>query len=195
MALQLDLNKRYTYADYLTWMDEARRELIDGFIKLMTPAPTRKHQNISGNLFYFLKDYLRKGHCHVFHAPFDVRLSKNGEKEGNKIYTVVQPDISIICDPAKLDERGCIGPPDMIVEIVSRHNPERDIKEKFRVYQEHGVAEYWIVFPNDKAVSVFLLGADSKYQLVGMYAGDDLIPVNSFNGDLQVHVEDIFEES
>lgn len=191
---QLNIHKRYTYADYLTWMDDKRRELIDGFVKLMTPAPAKKHQLLSGNLYGFIWQYLRKKKCQVFHAPFDVRLPENDEKEGNKIHTVVQPDICVICDSEKLDERGCLGAPDMIIEIVSKKNPERDVKEKFALYQKHGVKEYWIVFPNDETVNVFLLDENDKYQMVSMYAGNDKIPVNIFKGDLLVDVKEVFED-
>ncbi|MDR2763658.1 MAG: Uma2 family endonuclease, partial [Tannerella sp.] len=94
MELFLDTAKRYTYADYLTWRDDRRRELVNGFIRMMTPAPRLKHQEISGNLFVDIHNIIKKnrGKCKVFHAPFDVRLPKNGEKEDNLIDTVVQPD-------------------------------------------------------------------------------------------------------
>jgi len=118
-TLRLNPNKRYSYADYLTWFDDKRRELIDGFINLMTPAPAMKHQNISMNISYEIKHYLKNKLCKVFHAPFDVRLPMGDTKNDNEIYTVVQPDITVICDHDKMDERGGIGAPDFIVEILS----------------------------------------------------------------------------
>ena len=115
MELTLDSTKRYTYADYLTWADDVRRELIEGFIKLF-PAPRRVHAKISRNIVWYLETVVRKnkGTCEVYDAPFDVRLPKNGDTANDKIYNVVQPDICIVCDPSKLDERGCCGAPDMI---------------------------------------------------------------------------------
>ncbi len=192
-TLNLDLNKRYTYADYLTWMDDVRRELLDGFIKLMTPAPSRKHQEISFNLSGILRYYLIHTQCKAYYAPSDVRLPNDKiHKDDKQIYSVVQPDLYIVCDLSKLDDRGCLGAPDLIIEIVSANNSRRDIKDKFDLYQEHGVREYWIVNPNDENVSVFFLDEKGKYQLVGMYAGDDQIPVNIFKGDLKVDLAEVF---
>ena len=190
-TFNLDLTKRYTYADYLTWIDDKRRELIDGFIQLMTPAPKRKHQGISSFLHYSIFSYLKNKKCKIYTAPFDVRLSKDGETGDDKIYTVVQPDISVICDLQKLDDRGCIGAPDLIVEILSPSTAKKDMNDKFVLYQEVGVKEYWIVNPNDENINVFLLDKKGKYQLIGMYAGDMGVKVNIFN-DLVIKLEDIF---
>jgi Uma2 family endonuclease len=192
-TLNLDLNKRYTYADYLTWMDSVRRELYNGIINLMTPAPSRKHQRISTKLIRIFDVFLDNRACEVYHAPSDVRLVKDQISKDNKqIYTVVQPDIYVVCDLSKLDDRGCLGAPDLIVEIVSANNSKRDIKDKFEIYQEHGVREYWIVNPNDENVTVFVLDENGKFQFRGMYAGDDKIPVNIFTGDLEVDLTEVF---
>jgi len=191
-TLNLDINKRYTYADYLTWMDDKRRELFDGMVKLMTPAPNRKHQGASANLFGICWTYLRNKNCKIYHPPSDVRLPKGTNKKDEVIFTVVQPDLYVVCDLSKLDEKGCLGAPDFIIEIVSPGSSKRDIKDKFEIYQEHGVREYWIVYPNDETVSVFVLDGKGKYQLKGMYAGDDKIPVNIFNGDLQIDLTEVF---
>ena len=192
-TLNLDMNKRYTYDDYLTWMDNVRRELYDGFIKLMTPAPSRNHQRISTNLVSIFWNFLRHKSCEVYHAPSDVRLPKDKSNHNDKsIYTVVQPDIYVICDLSKMDDKGCFGAPDLIVEIVSASNSKRDIKDKFEIYQEHGVREYWIVNPNDENVTVFVLDENGKFQFRGMYAGDDKIPVNIFKGDLDVDLTEVF---
>ncbi len=122
-TLNLDADKRYTYADYLTWMDNVRRELFDGFIKLMTPAPSRKHQKISAKMMKIWGVYLENKPCEVYHAPSDVRLPKGKQIKNNaQIYTVLQPDIYVICDLLKMDERGCLGAPDLIIEIVSANN-------------------------------------------------------------------------
>jgi Uma2 family endonuclease len=192
-TLNLDFNKRYAYSDYLTWRDDVRRELFDGFIKLMTPAPSRRHQEISVNLSGLLRNYLVRKTCRVYHAPSDVRLPKVTSKKNDKdIYTVVQPDIYVVCNLLKLDDRGCIGAPDLIIEIISPTNSQRDTKDKFEIYQSHGVREYWIVSPNDELVNVFVLDDSGKFQFKGLYAGDDKIPVNIFNGDLAIDLTEVF---
>ena len=192
MELTLDLNKRYTYADYLTWWDDVRRELIEGFIKLL-PAPRPIHSEVSFNISVNLGAILKKqkGKCKVYPAPFDVRLPKNGETENGKIYTVVQPDISIICDLSKIDENGCLGAPDMIVEILSPSNLKRDVHEKFVLYEKSGVKEYWIVHPTDKTVHVFLLQNDGKYDAGTFYERKGKAPVHVFD-DYTIDLEDIF---
>ncbi len=192
-TLNLDLNKRYTYADYLTWMDDKRRELFGGFIKMMTPAPSRRHQKVSTKLTRILDTFLDDKKCEVYHAPSDVRLPENKkDKNDQTIYTVVQPDIYVVCDLSKLDDKGCLGAPDLIIEIVSPKNLRRDVKDKFELYQQHGVREYWIVNPNEEYVNVFVLDENGKYRLVGMYPGDDEIPVNIFNGEFALDLKDVF---
>jgi Uma2 family endonuclease len=195
MELQLDLNKRYTFADYLTWIDDKRRELIDGFIQMMSPAPTSNHQSIEINRATKLKSYIKKNKKYkIFVAPFDVRLPNSGnDKNNDHIYTVVQPDICIICDLSKIDTRGCLGAPDMIVEIVSPATVKRDVEEKFQLYQKHGVREYWIVFPEDKSLNVFVLDETGTYKLAGMYATGSKVKVNIFD-DLIIDLAEVFED-
>ncbi len=192
-SLNLDLNKRYSYADYLTWLDDKRRELYDGIIKLMTPAPSIKHQELSVNLTWIIRDYLRGKKCKLFHAPSDVRFPEGKDKKDKNIYTVVQPDIYVVCDLTKLDDKGCLGAPDLIIEIVSKGSLKRDVKDKFEIYQMHGVKEYWIVNPNEQYVNVFVLTAKGKYQIAGMFTIEDKIPVKIFNGDLEVDLAEVFE--
>lgn len=192
-TLNLDMNKRYTYADYLTWMDDVRRELFNGVVKLMTPAPARKHQEISFNLSGILRNYLLGRNCRGFSAPSDVRLPKNGKDKNDKdIYTVVQPDIYVVCNLSRLDDKGCLGAPDFIIEIVSAQHAKRDVREKFDLYEKHGVKEYWIVNPNDENVNVFVLDENGKYQFRGIFAGDDKIPVNIFDGKLKIDLTEVF---
>jgi len=192
-SLNPDMNKRYTYADYLTWMDDVRRELYDGFIKLMTPAPSIRHQDISTNFMRILSIFLYKKECKLYHAPTDVRFPKNTKSNSDtQVYTVLQPDLFVVCDLSKLDARGCLGPPDLVIEIVSPKNSKRDLKDKFDIYQEYGVREYWIVNPSDENVTVFISDKNGKFQLVGMYAENDKIPVNIFNGDLEVDLTEVF---
>ncbi|MGB1282992.1 MAG: Uma2 family endonuclease, partial [Polaribacter sp.] len=157
---QLDLNKTYTYADYLLWQFSERVELIKGKIFKMSPAPKRIHQDISRNIEFKLFAHLRKQPCKVYYAPFDVRLSK--KKKDQLIETVVQPDICVICDEKKLDDRGCLGAPDLIVEILSPSTKKKDITDKFNLYEENGVREYWIVDPDNQTLLKYVL-KDKKY--------------------------------
>ncbi|MDD4741491.1 MAG: Uma2 family endonuclease [Bacteroidales bacterium] len=191
--ISLDTTKRYTYADYLTWMDDMRREIYDGFVKLMTPAPNLKHQEISFNLTGIFRNYLLKNKCRGFAAPSDVRLPKNKNKSDETIYTVLQPDLYVVCDLSKLDDRGCLGAPDLVIEITSPKTARRDLKDKYQIYEQHGVREYWIVNPSDENVLTFVLDANGKFQLAGLYAGDDKIPVHIFDGDLQIDLTEVFE--
>ena len=193
---QLDLNKQYTYADYLTWQFSERVELIKGWIHKMTPAPLRKHQRVSADLTYLFMDYIKKNkkECQIFDAPFDVRLLKNKGKNG-EVNTVVQPDICIICDKSKLDRRGCLGAPDLIVEILSASTSKKDYHEKYNLYQENGVKEYWIVSPSEESVEVFLL-KDGKYYSEEIYTqidGFEKVQVGIFP-DLKLKLCEIFEE-
>ena len=192
MELSLDLNKRYTYADYYTWWDNTRRELLHGLIKLMSPAPAPVHQKIITKLSARLLRLVEKnkGKCEVFVAPFDVRLPKNGEKEDDRIDTVVQPDVCIVCDPAKIDRRGCLGAPDFIAEVQSLSTAKYDLNEKFALYEASGVREYWVVFPSE-GVRVFLLQPDGKYDEGTAYDAGK-IPVHIFDG-LEIDLETILE--
>lgn len=110
---QLDLNASYSYADYLLWHFNERVELIKGKIFKMSPAPSSYHQRISGELTYYLSKVFRKTSCQMYVAPFDVRLLNfKSSTVDNHITTVVQPDLCVICDTTKIDEKGCIGAPD-----------------------------------------------------------------------------------
>ncbi len=187
---ELDPDGIYTYADYLTWHFDEYVELFRGRLKRMSPAPKRKHQDIAGNIFSELKSFLRRKPCKVYIAPFDVRLPKKGSGE---IYSVIQPDVCIICDRNKLDDAGCLGVPDTIIEVLSKGNVDRDINEKFSLYEESGVPEYWIVSPGEKTVTCYLLNVEGKYGLSGEYADPGPIPVASLPG-YTMQWEDIFEE-
>ncbi|MBK7407026.1 MAG: Uma2 family endonuclease [Saprospirales bacterium] len=151
---QLDPEGKYTYADYLLWKFKERVELIRGRLFKMTPAPNTVHQRISLELIRRVGNFFYKKPCQVFPAPFDVRLPKKGQPE---IYTVVQPDLCVVCDAGKLDEKGCAGAPDLVVEILSPGNTHREMREKYEVYEEAGVKEYWLVNPWDKIVLIYIL--------------------------------------
>ena len=150
---QLDLNGSYSYSDYLKWKFKERVEIINGKIMAMSPAPNRLHQRISMKLTKAFLDVFNDHQCELYVAPFDVRFpDSNG-----KIKTVVQPDLCVICDPNKLDEKGCIGAPDLIVEILSPGNSKREMKDKYELYQEQGVSEYWIVRPEEQHIQIYVL--------------------------------------
>jgi len=179
---QLDFTKQYTYADYLTWQFEDRVELIRGWISKMSPAPLRIHQKIFGKLFYQIAAFLNDKKCEVYGAPFDVRLTNKRNIVADKtIVSVVQPDISVICDLEKLDDKGCVGAPDWIIEILSPGNSSTEMKEKYALYEENGVKEYWIVDPTHMIVQVFDLVNDT-FVWRSNYVKEDLIPVGIFNG-------------
>ena len=152
----LDLNKTYTYADYLRWTFDERLELIKGKIFKMSPAPGSVHQLISGAVVNELYNYLKGKPCRVFAAPFDVRLIRRTVKEQD-ITTVVQPDVCVICDPKKIDEKGCLGAPDIVIEILSPGNNKKELQNKYEVYEEAGVLEYWIIHPNEKTFLKYTL--------------------------------------
>ncbi|MDR3266111.1 MAG: Uma2 family endonuclease [Tannerella sp.] len=194
IAPYISHGRLYTYADYLTWADDIRREIIDGLAYLLS-APTRFHAGISHKISFFMELFVRKqkGHCQIYQAPFDVRLPKNGETADNEIYTVVQPDICVICDLSKLDDRGCIGAPDLIVEVQSPSTAKRDLNEKYFLYERVGVKEYWVVFPRDKGLTVFLRQENGKFDDGTPYQFEGKVQVSIFQG-LEIDLKDLFED-
>jgi Uma2 family endonuclease len=190
-----DLSGTYTYADYMTWDWDQFAELINGKVFKMSPAPSRAHQDISGNLFGPFWQYLRGKQCKVFAAPFDVRIPGPSKKKADKdIVTVVQPDICVVCDPSKLDDRGCIGAPDLIVEILSKYTSIKDIKLKFDVYETAGVNEYWVVHPEAHTLLVYILDQNGKYKgnLRPLVKTDMISP--AIFPDLKINLEEVFSE-
>ncbi|MDR3090014.1 MAG: Uma2 family endonuclease [Desulfobulbaceae bacterium] len=177
----------YTYADYATWPDDARYELIDGEAYLMSPAPKRAHQEICGEIFRQLADYLEGKDCRAFIAPFDVRL--NAKKADD---TVVQPDIVVVCDPKKLDEHGCVGAPDMVVEVLSPSSIKHDKMVKLELYRRHGVREYWTVDPDILLVEAHIL-RDNEY-FIHAYGDSGEAPVSLF-ADCRINLDTIFRYS
>ncbi len=179
---ELDPNKQYSYADYLTWHFDERVELIKGWISRMSPASLVLHQVISMSLSNQIFSYLRGKQCKVFAAPFDVRLTNKRRQVSDKsIVSVVQPDISVICDMEKLDDKGCIGAPEWIIEILSPGNARKEMKEKFSLYEENGVKEYWVVSPIYEIVQVYDL-INEKFVWRNNYVKEDMIPVGIFEG-------------
>lgn len=151
----------FTYADYLAWPEEERWELIDGEAYAMA-APTLAHQTVVGDLFRQIANYFVGKPCRAFVAPFDIRLPR-GKEADDDITTVLQPDISVICDPDKLDQRGGCGAPDWVIEVLSPSTAARDQIQKLAVYERAGVREVCLVHPTDRIVSVYTLNADRRY--------------------------------
>jgi Uma2 family endonuclease len=193
---QLDLNSTYTYADYLSWQFDDAIELIKGKIIVMSPAPSSEHQGISWRLSGALFVFFKKKSCRAYAAPFDVRLydRKKSIVANKDIYSVVQPDLCVICDKIKIDTKGCLGAPDWIVEILSRGNSKKEMQLKYQLYQESGVKEYWLIYPGEKAVHQFVLNEETeKYHLLAMYCGEDIATPFLFP-DCQIDLREVFEE-
>lgn len=160
---ELDLNGSYSYADYILWQFSERLELIKGKIFEMSPAPNSFHQEILGNIYIQFRTTFKKHKCKVYLSPFDVRLANSKKSTAdNKVVTVVQPDLFVICDPKMVDEKNCLGAPNLIIEILSRSTSKKDLTIKFDLYEENGVQEYWIVNPAEKNVFIYVL-KDGKY--------------------------------
>jgi len=180
----------YTYSDYINWPENQRIELIDGKVYLMT-FPSRIHQKTLGKIFYQFANYLKDKSCEVYMAPFDVRFPDENEEDEKDIKNVVQPDIVVVCDETKLDEKGCTGAPDLIVEIISPSTAQKDKLHKFNLYEKHGVKEYWIVEPENKILNVFILQENKRYGRPEIYTQDDKVKVSIFE-DLMIDLKDIF---
>ena len=166
--------RKYTYEDYLACDDDTRFELIDGVMYLMA-TPTRVHQQILGELYARLYNFLRGKPCKVYFAPFSVRLSVGEGRD-----TVLEPDLVVVCDKEKLDDRGCVGAPDMVVEILSPSTSKKDRTLKFNKYRQAGVRELWIVDPGDKTVTVYML-MNGEYT-ARAYDDSETVPVHILDG-------------
>ena len=190
----LDFSKTYTYADYYSWRFEERLELIKGKIFRMSPAPSGNHRLISGNIFGELYGFLKNKPCKVFSAPFDVRLVRN-ETSDKKVKNVVQPDVCVICDLTKMaDPRSCLGAPEIVVEILSPGNNKKELKTKYELYEEFGIKEYWIVYPDEQSVLRYVLNNGGKF-VVGDRAltlGDKI--TTSILPGFELALDDIFRD-
>lgn len=185
---QLDpINGVYTYADYVLWKIKDRLEILKGKIFKMSPAPDISHQKISGNLYGEMCHYFKGKSCKLFAAPFDVVLkNKKGIED-----SVVQPDICVVCDPKKLEnDKHCLGAPDLIIEILSPGNTKKEMRDKYELYEEAGVYEYWVVRPIDKEITQFVL-ENGKYRALPPIIEGDMVSSAKFP-ELTVATEDIF---
>lgn len=157
MALPRRDALHHTYADYLTWTDSEREELIDGVAYIREPpAPSRPHQELVGELYLQIRLALEGKRCRAYVAPFDVRLPKAGETD-DQIDTVVQPDVLIVCDLNKLDVRGMRGAPDWLAEVLSPTTASHDQIVKLPVYERAGVLEVWLIHPTDRTLTIYRL--------------------------------------
>jgi len=188
---QLDFDKKYTYKDYLTWKFKERVELIKGYLFRMSPAPTSEHQMISNKISTPITIFLSDTKCKLFYAPFDVRFYDQNDPT-KAITNVVQPDISVICDPEKIDRRGCLGAPDLIVEILSPSTSEKDLTWKYDLYEESGVKEYWVVNPTEKNMMIYTLDHEGKYQPSRLFTRGDVISSLVLKG-FSLNLSDVFE--
>jgi Uma2 family endonuclease len=181
----IDFNKKYTYSDYLTWNDDFRRELIDGFVYLMS-APKYIHQVVSKRIveIFSLSDKI-PGKFEVAYAPVDVKFSE---------FDVVQPDI-VVCDKKKIYEEGIRGAPELIVEIYSPSTVKKDLNEKFNLYEKYGVKEYWFITPKE-SLQVYVLHDNGKYDRGIIYdclkTPDAMVPVNIIKG-LEIPLYEILQ--
>lgn len=174
MGLPLRDARHHTYGEYLTWPEDVRYELVDGEAYLMAPAPSASHQRLVGELFRQIADALENRRCEVFLRPFDVRLPR-GDEADEAVDTVVQPDLTIVCDPAKIDDRGCRGAPDWVIEVLSPATAAHDQTVKLAAFERAGVRECWFVHPTDRTVAVyrFVTGAYGRpaiAELIGTLA-------------------------
>jgi Uma2 family endonuclease len=165
-------------------------EIIKGKIFKMSPAPSSFHQNISGNIYFLIRKFIENKRCKVFSAPFDVILPTKGN-DFMKSDKVIQPDIVVICNPDLIKEQGCFGVPDWIIEILSPNTAKKDLQNKFELYEEAGVKEYWIIDPKNQAVEVFVLEAE-KYRRVRAYVEDDIVPCHTLAG-FTIDLKQVFE--
>src|SRR5690554_5643966 len=182
---------KYSYADYLTWQLDEMVEIIKGRLFKMTAAPSRIHQKVAGKLHYHLYGFLAGKPCEVYIAPFDVRLPKMSTNNED-IYTVVQPDICVICDKGKLDGPGCLGAPDLIVEILSPGNNKKELQNKYDVYQESGVNEYWIIHPSEQTLMIYTLNS-GIYVPSRLFTSGDTITSSILTG-FSLDLEDFFKD-
>ncbi len=182
--------ERYTFADALTWSGNERVEIIYGEAYMMSP-PSRMHQEISGELFGQLFSFLRDKTCKVYYAPFAVRPFAKKEDAPEDEDTMLEPDLTVVFDPEKLDDYGCKGAPDLVIEILSPSTRRHDLSVKYRIYQRSGVREYWIVDPEGKTVQVFKL-EDGLYNAPDVYTGG-AVPVGLWE-EFSIDLRRVFAE-
>lgn len=181
----------YNYTDYLSWGNRNRCELIEGIPFDMTPAPSRRHQKVLGDLYNQFYNFLKDKSCEVYIAPFDVRLPSPGEQV-ETASTVVQPDLVVVCDPTKLDDRGCQGTPDLVIEVLSPETAKKDLSVKLQLYERAGVSQYWVVHPLDKTVMVFLSDERGQYSKPNVFGEGEQMKVELLK-ELSIDLSSVFK--
>lgn len=188
---QLDPQHYYTYADYLTWQFRERVELVLGKIFPMSPAAGSRHQQAVKSLMVHLQNHLHQTGipCIVFPAPFDVIFPN----PAGEAHTVLQPDLTVVCDPSKIKEKGCMGVPDLVVEVISPTSVRHDLHTKFLTYESYGVREYWVVYPREKNLILFKLNQSGNYSAskpitIGQPITSDIFP------GLELDLDDVFKD-
>lgn len=192
MALPAEKN-RYTFADVLAWNEKERIEILNGEAVMMAP-PSSVHQEISGALFAQLYNFLEGKKCRVYAAPFAVRLFEQDGDTPDDVDTMVEPDLSVICDRSKIDKQGCKGAPDLVIEILSPSTRRHDRLVKLGLYQRAGVREYWIVNPEDRTVQVMLQDDTGALHIHEDYGREDMAKVNVLEGCF-IELSKVFPES
>jgi len=188
-----DPQERFTYRQYRTWPDSERWELIEGHAWAMSPAPMTGHQKLSGRLFARIFNFLEGHPCEVFEAPFDVLLPVIADEAEDAVDTVVQPDISVFCDRSKITKRGARGAPDWAIEILSPRTAKKDFETKYRLYERHGVREYWIVDPGNETIHVWMLEPEGRFGEEKLYEDGEAAPSAVLEG-LVIDTEELFKD-
>ncbi|MCZ4222259.1 Uma2 family endonuclease [Pedobacter rhodius] len=189
---EIDFSASYSYADYMRFAFNERLEIIKGHLFKMSLAPSRIHQEILTNIFGPIYNILKGKQCRVYTAPFDVRLAKKTYSD-REVFTVVQPDIVVIFDPEKLDKRGCIVAPDIVVEILSPGNNKKELINKYEVYEEAGVKEYWIVSSTEKTFFRYILDEKGKFQPTKLLTAGAEVTTPIMPG-FSLDLEDVFKD-
>lgn len=187
------VGRLYTYEDYLKWPEDERLEIIEGHAYAQaTPSPI--HQKISGNLYLEFGNFLKGKQCIIFSAPFTVRLPLEiGETDEKNNNNIVEPDLTVVCDKSKLDDKGYSGAPTLIIEIVAKSSRKRDNVLKLNKYQQSGVKEYWIVTPETESIMRYFLNGEGHYDIPETFVLDEDEEINArVFSDLTIKLKDIF---
>lgn len=176
-----ELDGPCNYQEYLDWEGPERFELVQGEAVLLA-ATAPYHQEVSGEILRQLLNFLEGKKCKAYAAPFDVRLFEREGDSPEDVDTVIQPDITVVCDPSKIDGRGCKGAPDVAIEILSPSTQRHDRLVKFNLYQQSGLGELWFVDPANRSVEVFLRDGQGMLRPVEVYRPKDIAKVNSLEG-------------
>jgi Uma2 family endonuclease len=192
MSAQPRPELRYTYADYRTWPDEVRGELIDGFFVDMSPAPSIAHHDAALRIFVQWHLQLRGGPCKPLAAPVDVLLPRDGEND-EQTRNIVQPDVLIVCDKSKIDGRFIRGAPDIVVEVLSPGTARKDQTRKLALYEAAGVSEYWLLHPIDRVLTIYTAESENHYGRPQVLAAEGRVTLLTMP-EVSVDFDDVFAE-